>query len=304
MQLHRPLDALAARQHGVFSRRQALDRSVTDRMIEQRLRSGAWIRLAPGVYAVASAPATWERQVMAAVLSRHRAIVGGRSAAVIHRFDGFRRGRPELLVPSGTSSRSPIARLTRTIWFDAIDTVHVAGLPVASRPETLTQLAGKISMRQLEEILDDQLAADQLTVEDFEPIRRRVGDGRVRGASQLFSLLDARAHDAWEPPVTRLEGLLHRLVGDPRIPPAASQHPFQFDACPMIVDLYIAEWRLILEADGRRWHSRRADFERDRARDNAAAAQGLAVLRFTWQMLTRDFEGCLQTLLRTGETRS
>lgn len=98
--------------------------------------------------------------------------------------------------------------------------------------------------------------------------------------------------------------MLERLVDDPAVPPATPQFPFRFDTLPMVVDIYIAAWRLILEADARRWHSRRADFERDRARDNAAAAAGLAVLRFTRRMLTEDFEGCRRTLLQTGSVRS
>lgn len=60
---------------------------------------------------------------------------------------------------------------------------------------------------------------------------------------------------------------------------------------------------MILEADGRTYHTRLGDFERDRARDNAAAASGLIVLRFTWRMLTTDLNGCRRTLLAAGATR-
>jgi len=69
-------------------------------------------------------------------------------------------------------------------------------------------------------------------------------------------------------------------------------------------DAFIPQWRLIVEADGRRWHSREADFEKDRARDNAAAAAGLVVVRFTYRMLKDDAAGCSQTLLETGRWRS
>jgi len=53
------------------------------------------------------------------------------------------------------------------------------------------------------------------------------------------------------------------------------------------VDAFILEWRLILEADGRRWHARVADFDNDRWRDNQAAAMGLRVQRFTFTHLTQ-----------------
>jgi very-short-patch-repair endonuclease len=48
----------------------------------------------------------------------------------------------------------------------------------------------------------------------------------------------------------------------------------------------IPAWRLVLEADGRRWHARVADFDNDRWRDNQAAALGLRVMRFTHPHLT------------------
>jgi hypothetical protein len=299
----RVIDEYASRQYGVFSLDQARKAGVSENMVHGRLTSGAWVRLAPGVYAVASAAPNWERQVAAAILSRPRAIASGSTAAYLHGFDGFRRGRPEITVPVGISVRSPLARVTRSKWFDELATTRVAGIPTANVAETLLVLAGRIPVRRLERLADDQLVVGNLVVDDFEVIRRRVAGARVRGSGILFPLLDARAQDAWEPAGNQLEVFLDRLVDDPAIPPATRQHPFRFESLPMIVDIYIAAWRLILEADGRRWHSRRADFERDRARDNAAAASGLAVLRFTWRMLTEDFAGCRRILLQTGATR-
>lgn len=300
----RRLDEYAARQYGAFCLAQARRAGFTNTMIHRRVDSAAWFRLAPGVYALASAPPKWERQVAAAVLSRRTAIVSGFTAAHLHGLDGFPRGRPEITVPSGASARSRLARVSRSIWFDELGTVRLAGFPAANVPETLLVLAGRIEPRRMERVLDDRLAAGSVAVDDFEVIRRRVADGRVRGARILFPLLDERAIDAWVPPTNELEGFLARLVDHPDVPVATRQYPFRFERLPMIVDIYIAEWRLILEADGRRWHSRRADFERDRARDNAAAAAGIAVLRFTWRMLTEDFEGCQRTLLQTGAARA
>jgi very-short-patch-repair endonuclease len=72
----------------------------------------------------------------------------------------------------------------------------------------------------------------------------------------------------------------------------------------MTVDAYVPSWRLIIEADGRRWHSRKADFERDRLRDNLATSHGVAVLRFSYQMLTRNPQHCLTTILETGRVRT
>lgn len=300
----RAIDEYASRQYGVFSLAQARRALVTDNMIQGRLASGAWVRLAPGVYAVASAAPKWERRTAAAVLSRPRAIVSGTSAAFLHGFDGFGRTRPEITVPAGSNTRSPLARIVRSNWFEELGTTQLAGFNAANEAETVLALADRIVIDRLERLVDNRLTARSLTIDDFEGIRRRVAGARVRGAGRLFPLLDARAAEAWEPPGNLLEAHLDRLVDHPAVPPTTRQHPFRLDDVPMIVDIYIALWRLILEADGRRWHTRRADFERDRARDNAAAAQGIAVLRFTWRMLTEDFDGCRRTLLATGATRS
>ena len=114
--------------------------------------------------------------------------------------------------------------------------------------------------------------------------------------------LAERQCDAWEPSGTELEGHLDRVLDDPRIPAVAKQAPVRLQA-QAVVDRFIPAWQLIVEGDGRGWHTRRIDFETDRARDNAAAAHGLAVLRFTWTMLTTDLHGCRQTLLETGARR-
>lgn len=300
----RAIDLLASRQHGVISVQQAHRAGLTDNMIQYRVRSGAWLRLVRGVYALASAAPTWERQVSAALLSRAPSVVAGASAAALHRFEGFRPARPEIVVPPISSARSPIARVTRCEWFDDLRTVRVRGFPVTDEAETIVALAGRLDSERVEQLLDSRLVAGRVVVDDFEPIRRRVASARIRGASRLFPLLDERAIDAWEPPTNELERYLGRLVDHPGVPPATRQYPLRVESGRALVDLYIAAWRLILEADGRRWHTRRADFERDRARDNAAAAGGMVVLRFTWRMLTRDVDGCRRLLLDTGSSRS
>lgn len=54
-----------------------------------------------------------------------------------------------------------------------------------------------------------------------------------------------------------------------------------------------------VEMDGDRYHSTRAQREYDRTRDAALSAAGWVVLRFSWQRLTTDPEGCRQELLAT-----
>ncbi|MGD2102656.1 MAG: DUF559 domain-containing protein, partial [Acidimicrobiia bacterium] len=60
----------------------------------------------------------------------------------------------------------------------------------------------------------------------------------------------------------------------------------------------------ILEGDGRNWHMKQTDFERDRRRDNELAAKGYLVLRFTYKMLKTDPESCLDQAVTTARLRA
>ncbi len=54
------------------------------------------------------------------------------------------------------------------------------------------------------------------------------------------------------------------------------------------VDALLVDAPVIIESDGRRWHTRVADFERDRQRDRAAASHGYVTMRFTYDELRCD----------------
>jgi len=54
------------------------------------------------------------------------------------------------------------------------------------------------------------------------------------------------------------------------------------------VDFHWPEARLIVETDGHEHHGTRAAFERDRARDQALAAAGWTVLRFTYRQVLEE----------------
>lgn len=55
----------------------------------------------------------------------------------------------------------------------------------------------------------------------------------------------------------------------------------------------------MIEADGRNWHTKQEDFDSDRGRDNALAARGIQVLRFTYDMLVDEPAKCLEQTIAT-----
>ncbi len=103
------------------------------------------------------------------------------------------------------------------------------------------------------------------------------------------------------PPTSVLEQALYQLLDDPRVPEVVRQaHLPWWPEAGSRVDALIPAWRRIVEADGRRWHTRRKDFERDRWRDHQAQRHGYEVTRFTYSQLEHTPEYALGVLLDIG----
>lgn len=304
MGVERAVAGLMARQNGVINRRQALGLGATDGFIRARVGNGTWLEMNSGVYASSSSPAGWERRLRAAVLSHPVALVAGMSAAYLHGFEGMRPIRPEVLVPYGGNNRSSFARVIRARHFEDVDVTEIRGFRCTSIAETILTLSMRLPKSDIERYVDDQLAGRELVVDDFNPIFDRLEFARQRGLRPLRRIVAARASDAYQPPTTELERLLYRLLDHPDLPPYQRQVPFDYPTVHATVDAYIEEWEVIAEGDGRRWHNRQRDHDRDRGRDNAALAAGLVVVRLTWKMLRYEPEKALATLLAVGKQRS
>jgi very-short-patch-repair endonuclease len=297
-EIDRELDRIARRQHGVFHRRQAVGAGLTPRMIERRRASEAWITLAPSVYALASHPPTWLRQAKAAELSVRDAAVSHRAAAFLHGFEGARAGRIDVMASPSSRHESPLATVHRSSGFEV---VRRQGIRVTGVARTVSDLAGVLDPWSLERTIDGLLVARGATLEELVAEAAYANARRLCGSGTLQCLLDERG-DGYVPPTNELEAVLYRILDDPRLPPYERQAPLPWwPAAPQRVDALIACWRLIVEADGRRWHTRLADFERDAARDHLAKRHGYDVLRLTHRQLCRSDGYASRLLLAIGD---
>jgi very-short-patch-repair endonuclease len=164
-------------------------------------------------------------------------------------------------------------------------------------------LAALLSRSRLEALLDETLLTGKVRLDDFEEPYERILGTRLAGSARLRTLIDERAGVTSGVDSTYLERLLERVLSDPRIPPALREHPMTIDGERKRLDAFIEDWGLVVEADSRRWHARQADFEADRARDNALIAMGLVVVRLTYRMLKDDPAGCAETVIAAGVNR-
>ncbi len=134
------LPSLARRQHGVVSRRQALDAGLTLKTIRCHLDRGRWRRLHPGVYLTASGEPTWTARASAAVLwSGSGAALSLRAAAYLWRLEERQPPMLTVVVPAHRQVRRvPGVRVTRRRH---IQPAEVQRLPVTSAVQTVIDLA-------------------------------------------------------------------------------------------------------------------------------------------------------------------
>jgi very-short-patch-repair endonuclease len=291
---------LARDQHGCFNHDQVTDLGATKRQISRRIRSGLWMNLDRGVYALTASPPTWRRQVMAATLSRSQAIASGPTAAVLHGLPGFRPGRPELTIPALRSHNSSLATIHRRADYQGISSTTVDRIPVAAVAEALFDISYRTWPRRLQRAIDHALVTELTTIDELHAVLDRIAGSRLKG-TVAFREAIRDLGDAYVPTQSETESLLFAALDDPRVPPIDRQVRLSWwEELPHRIDAFVGDWNLILEADGRAYHTKREDFERDRERDNLAAALGYRVMRFTYAMLRDDPERVLQMVLRAS----
>jgi hypothetical protein len=187
-----------------------------------------------------------------------------------------RAGRPRQLVP-----HSSFATLHR---YAGAKLTTVEGIAVTTIAQTLFDLPTRVSPWRLERATDDALLAQRLLVADLDERLRFYADSRRPGLPRIRPLVLERLEDGWTAPESELEArLIAVLAKVPNAPPMVRQAPLPWRSTrPGRVDLLLPAQRLIIEADGRRWHTRVDDFDKDKWRDNEAVAHGYRVLHFTW----------------------
>lgn len=298
--IDRFLAVVANRQHGVFSHRQAVATGATRRQIEYRRSSGAWIDLDYAVFALDSSPPTWHRQVMGAILGKNRARASGITAGVLHGMPNCRKGRPEITVPASGNAPSKLAVVRRRSDFTSLKLMLIDRIPTVDAPTTLFDLASRLQPSHLQRTIDDCLVRGKVDADQLRSVLDRYNGCRLAGTVAFREAIEELTEE-YVPSQSALEVLLINLLDDPRIPRAELQARLSWwQELPHRIDAFIKPWSLIIEGDGRTYHTKRADFENDRRRDNLAVAHGYRVLRFTYRMLNEDPAEVLRIVLRAG----
>jgi len=174
----------------------------------------------------------------------------------------------------------------------------VEGLPVATLARTFVDLSGVVRIGRLSTALDDALAARRITIEAVASAIHMVMRPGKPGLRNIIRVV-AR-HQPGEPvPGSELESALLRLLARHGEPMPRRQSPLPGSGMEGLVDVCYLESKLIVEADGRRWHARVAQMKKDHERDAQAARAGFLTLRVLHEHVVGDPEGTVRTIRET-----
>lgn len=142
---------LASGQHGLVTLAQAVERGMTPRMVEVRVRTGFLLVMYRGVFAVGHRPTSDEAWWLAAVLAcGEGALLSHRSAAALW---GIRGSAATAIDVTATTRRGYAQRgitLHRATTVAPIDYDVCRGVPVTSLPRTVIDLATVLPFDALE----------------------------------------------------------------------------------------------------------------------------------------------------------
>lgn len=274
------LHRLAASQHGLFTRRQALGVGLTTKEIEGGARRGRWNRLHRGVYRMAGTPTTDLQTLLAAVLAcGPGAMASHRGAAWL--WDLTDHMSAEV---AGTLRHSLPGITTHHHGGTGLRAVVRRGIPCTDPLRTVLDLAGTAEEALVLTALDRGIAGGLFTTTAvLRELERRAGKG-VPGVALLRACLRQRLDGAGER-TSALESAMDRIIVRHRLPVPERQH--RLAGTRYRLDYAWPQARLAVETDGYGSHSGLEAFHHDRERQNAIVLAGWTVLRFTWQDVQR-----------------
>jgi very-short-patch-repair endonuclease len=281
---------IAARQHGVVSRRQLREAGLSRGAIEHRLRKGTLGPVHRGVYRTGPTTPKYQAEAAALLACGDAAVLTHRTAAGILRIIPERRPEEPVDVSGPRTLRGPRSgvRIHRVERLPADEVERRHGLAVATAPRTILDLAACLGPYDLERALARAERQELVTLDQIRAVAERYRGRPGRG--RLQALLD----DIGEPALTRSppELLLLKKLRKAGVP----QPRTNARIAGMEVDLLFPDYRLAVEIDGYAFHRQRPAFEDDRSRGAALAAHGITVMRFTWRQITRESDKVLARL--------
>lgn len=292
------ITTVAKAQCGLFSRAQAFELGASQDMLDCAIGSERVTHEAEGVYGLPGWPESWWREVWRAFLATGPdAVVSHETAAAIHRLTNFPRGRIVLTTRHGDHHWHGLADMRQSTDLRPEHVRIRDGLPVTTPVRTLFDLAAVTGRERLAVAVEDAHISGQCPLEHLIGLYEELRRPGKHGMKKLGRILAERG-PGYVPPESALERLLLKVLRNAGLPKPRLQAQLPWrTTLPSRCDALYEKERIILEADGRRWHTRVDAMAEDRRRDREALNHGYRPYRFVYEELKRDPQMVADTVL-------
>jgi hypothetical protein len=275
------LELILASQLGLVTLDQMRANSLTDNHTRWLIRRKTLRRVRPRVFALVGAAETWERGLLAAVLSVEGAIASHSSAARLWRFDPRPEDRYEITV--GREHRPTLRGVVihRSGTVGEQDIVRRDGIPCASFERTVSDCSTLLTGKQLGYVLDDGLRRGVASLNRLKNCSERTESSPGRHMTVVRTLLAARGI-GFDPGGSRAELDVLEVFRRAGIPMPVQQHRVNVGSKSYRPDFAWPDQEVFAEYYGMAFHSGVSATVSDNARVTALSAAGWAPLVFTY----------------------
>jgi very-short-patch-repair endonuclease len=258
------------RHEGIVSRRRHPEVESSRRLLTRR---GELVRVLPGVFAPTATATTVRTRIVALMAYDPDAILTEAAAASVSFWPDIKVDTVTCAVRHRREAQSGYCFTRRSIPPELV--VERMGLRFTSTALTALDLCNSIGG----DAIDHALRRRRTTLTDLRRAMELTAD-RVGNPVRRQLLLDSR-----DEPWSAAERLLHQLLRGAGITGWKANRAIVVEGSNYYPDALFHRVRLIIEVDGRKFHSEPEVFESDRWRQNLLVLDGWCVLRFTWAML-------------------
>jgi hypothetical protein len=285
----------AARQFGVFTRAQGLASGLSRGQVDHRIKSGLWVRVAGQAFAASTTRLSIQQGAWSMALTWPDAVLWGPSALRLARPDAPIE-RSHAIVCSIPWARAPQLGLQpHRLTLRPEDLTVVDGVTTQNYAAALVECLAALPKDQADHLFSWALTREWITASQLsQMVGQRIGRRGTLRLRRYCSWAEAGAASELE---VKVQDVLDRCgitgwQGNVKVRLPSGQ--------VFRVDLVFRDKKVVIEADGWRFHQGREAFEADRARTNAFTAAGYRVLRVTWERITtspEEFIAQLKSLL-------
>lgn len=272
---------LSRRQFGVLGADQLQRLGFTAASLRRATERGQFERVHPRVFWVTAAPITLDQRYMAALLYRgNGTALCNVSAAQKQGLIGGRPSKVEIVCTRRLTARPGLTVVRRRV-IRPLDVRHMGPISVVAPTRTVLDLCAAEKLTEAEVVLDAALRTEVATLAGLGELLGFAREHRLAGAAAFRELLSVRGEEE-AMSESELESSVIRVLRKTSLGLPERQVIVEWEKCHRL-DFYYPTHDLILEVDGRKWHSSKERFLADRHRDNAALLEGKRVIRLTWE---------------------